>query len=80
MSDDADNPATSVDRSRSGGELTAAHDVRNQLAIVLGYIELCLEAEEAGRLPNRAHLEGIMNAATRAANLLRAEGRQSPGR
>lgn len=47
------------------------HDVRNHLATVLGFAKLCLDADAAGRRPDRGHLEAIQRSAEAAAGLLR---------
>lgn len=47
------------------------HDVVNHLSIVLGFAKLCLDADAAGRRPDRGHLEAIQQAAEAASRLLR---------
>ncbi len=47
------------------------HDIRNQLTIVLGFVQICLDADAEGRPPERRFLEGILNATSKASAMLR---------
>ena len=48
----------------------ALHDVQNQLSIVLGFAQVCIDADEAGERPERRHLEGIRRAAEEVARII----------